>query len=401
MATSAPLATDTVVDVPFAQLEDDPYPLYAWMRREQPIAWVPETERLWLTTWDLCAEAGSADEIFGPTTGVHELVYGLPNVMAMTGEEHRQARAPLDARFRPRAVNEYIETLVRPTVVRYIDAARERGSADLTADVLEQISSRAVGDVLGLEDVSDERLLRWFHGLAAYLVDLGRGDPSIAAHAETIKSELREYLAEKIDELRNHPDGSTVSHMIHHGMPDGHVRSADEILGTFGTMIVGGFQEPAHGAANTMLGLLGSPEQAAAVASDPDRWSGAAVHEGLRWIPPFNMTEKLTTADVVIGGKLIPAQTEVALVIGSANRDETRFENPDTFDLRRDRLNNFAFGFGVHFCVGHFVARQVERVAVEELFSRLPGLRLDPDREPVVHGWMVRAAKTLPVVWDV
>jgi cytochrome P450 len=401
MATGAPLATDTVVEVPFAELEDDPYPLYAWMRREQPIAWVPETERLWLTTWDLCAEAGSADEIFGPTRGVHELVYGLPNVMAMTGEEHRQARAPLDARFRPRAVNDYIETLVRPTIVRYIDAVRDRGSADLTAEVLEQISSRVVGDVLGLEDVSDETLLRWFHGLAAYLIDLGRGDPSIAEHAAVIKSELREYLAEKIDLLRAQADGSTISHMIHHGMPDGQVRSADQILGTFGTMIVGGFQEPAHGAANTMLGLLGSPEQARAVAADPDRWSGVAVHEGLRWIPPFNMTEKLTTADFVIGGKLIPAHTEVALVIGSANRDETRFENPDTFDLTRPRLNNFAFGFGVHFCVGHFVARQVERVAVEELFSRLPGLRLDPDREPVVHGWMVRAAKTLPVVWDV
>jgi aromatic O-demethylase, cytochrome P450 subunit len=165
-------------------------------------------------------------------------------------------------------------------------------------------------------------------------------------------------------------------------------------------MIVGGFQEPAHGAANTMLGLLGDPGQAAAVAADPERLSGAAVHEGLRWISPFNMTEKLTTADVVLGGKLIPAGTEIALVIGSANRDETRFDDPDTFDMRRQRLNTFAFGFGAHFCVGHYVARQVGQVSVEELFRRLPGLRLDPDREPFVHGWFVRAAKQLPVVWD-
>ncbi|HEX5251653.1 MAG TPA: cytochrome P450 [Gaiellales bacterium] len=159
-----------------------------WMRREQPIAWVPATERLWLTTWDLCAEAGAADEISGPTTAVHELVYGL-------------------------------------------------------------------------------------------------------------------------------------------------VYALDEIVGTVGTMIVGGFQEPAHGAANALLGLLGRPEQAAAVAADPMGLSAATVHEGLRWIPPFNMTEKLTAADVVIGGKMIPAGTEIAMVIGSANRDETRFEHPDVFDL--------------------------------------------------------------------
>jgi aromatic O-demethylase, cytochrome P450 subunit len=400
MATSPPLATDTVVDARLVDIEADPYPLYARMRREQPIAWVPETERLWLTTWDLCAQAGAADDIFGPTRDVHELVYGLPNVMAMSGEEHRRARAPLDARFRPRAVNEYVETLVRPTAVRYIEAVRARGRADLTGEVLEKISSRAVGDILGLTDVSDETLLRWFHGLAAYLDDLGRGDPAIGAHAAVIKTELREYLAGRIDELRMRPDGSTVDHMVHHGLPDGQVRSVDEIAGTVGTMIVGGFQEPAHAAANSLLGLLGRPEQAAAVAADPRGSSAATVHEGLRWIPPFNMTEKLTAADAVIGGKLIPAGTEVALVIGSANRDENRFEHAEAFDLNRERVNNLAFGFGAHFCVGHYVARQVAQVSVEELFMRLPGLRLDPDREPVVHGWMVRGAKTLPVVWD-
>jgi cytochrome P450 len=401
MSTSPPLATDAVVDARLADIEADPYPLYAWMRREQPIAWVPETERLWITTWDLCAAAGAADEIFGPTSDVHELVYGLPNVMAMSGEEHRAARAALDARFRPRAVNEYVETIVRPTAVRYVGAVRSRGRADLTGEVLELVSSRTVGDVLGLDDVPDETLLRWFHGLGAYLVDLGRGDPEIGAHAAVVKAELREHLAGKVDGLRGRPDGSTISHMIHHGMPEGRVRSVDDIVGTVGTMIVGGFQEPAHGAANALLGLLGRPEQAAAVAADPRGLSAAVVHEGLRWIPPFNMTEKLTTADVVLGGTLIPCGTEIALVIGSANRDGRRFADPDTFDLRRERTNNFAFGFGAHFCVGHYVARQIAQVAVEELFLRLPGLRLDPDREPFVHGWMVRAAKTLPVVWDV
>lgn len=380
-------------------LEADPYPLYAWMRREQPIAWVPETERLWVTTWDLCAEAGAADEIFGPTTDVHALVYGLPNVMAMSGEEHRRARAPLDARFRPRAVRGYVETILRPTAARYIDAIRDQGSADLTGEVLEPISARAVGDVLGLDDVSDETLLRWFRGLAAYLVDQGRGDPTIGAHAGVIKAELRDYLDTRIDQVGRGHDGSTIAHMAHDGMPDGHVRSADEILGTMGTMIVGGFQEPAHGIANALLGLFSRPEQAASVAAAPEKLSPATVHEGLRWIPPFNMTEKRTTEDVVLG-KLIPAHTEIALVIGSANRDERRWEHPDVFDLYRDRANNYAFGFGAHFCVGHFVARQIAEVTVEELFLRLPGLRPDPDREPVVHGWFVRAAKMLPVVWD-
>ena len=84
----------------------------------------------------------------------------------------------------------------------------------------------------------------------------------------------------------------------------------------------------------------------------------------------------------------------------SANRDETRFADPDVFDLGRPRQSHVSFGYGVHFCLGHYVARQLEKVMLEEMFTRLPNLRPDPDQETIVHGWSVRAAKRLPVVWD-
>ena len=109
---------------------------------------------------------------------------------------------------------------------------------------------------------------------------------------------------------------------------------------------------------------------------------------------------RTVTRDLEFGGQPLQEGQKLLLLYPSANRDETHFDDPDAFDLHRPRTNNFAFGFGAHFCVGHYVARQVAQISVEELFLRLPGLRLDPDREPVVHGWMVRAAKTLPVVWD-
>jgi cytochrome P450 len=125
------------------------------------------------------------------------------------------------------------------------------------------------------------------------------------------------------------------------------------------------------------------------------------VEEGLRWLAPFGMTEKLTTADITLGGILLPAGTEVAMVLGSANRDATRYADPDVFDLDRPRQGHASFGYGLHFCLGHFVARQLEQVMLEEMFARLPNLRPDPDQEATVHGWAVRAAKRLPVVWDV
>lgn len=295
-------AADIVHDVALEVLEDDPYPTYAWMRRHRPIAFVPETGRVWVTTWDLCDEAGRNDKVFGPTSDVFHAVYGNPNVMSLSGPEHLAHRAALNACFRPRAVNGYREQILRATAVRYIDAIRDRGQADANTEILERISMRAIGDVLGFTDVHDDILIR--------------------------------------------------------------------------------------------------PEQAARLRADPSAWSAAAVEEGLRWLAPFGMTEKLTTADVTLGGILFPVGTEVAMVLGSANRDATRYADPDVFDLDRPRQSHASFGYGLHFCLGHFVARQLEQVMLEEMFARLPNLRPDPDQEATVHGWAVRAAKRLPVVWD-
>jgi aromatic O-demethylase, cytochrome P450 subunit len=146
--------------------------------------------------------------------------------------------------------------------------------------------------------------------------------------------------------------------------------------------------------------LLGRPDQAARLAADPAAWSAKAIDEGLRWLAPFGMTEKVMREDAVLGGLRFPAGTEVALVIGSANRDPLRFADPDTYDLDRSEGAHVSFGYGTHFCVGHSVARTLGQVVLEEMFTRLPGLRLDPDQAPQVHGWAVRGAKTLPLVWD-
>lgn len=396
--SAAATALSVVHDVALEVLEDDPYPTYAWMRRHRPIAYVPETGRVWITTWDLCDEAGRNDEVFGPTREVFHAVYGNPNVMSLSGAEHLAHRAPLSACFRPRAVSGYREQL-RATAARYIDAIRDRGQADANTEILERISMRAIGDVLGFTDVRDEILIRWFRGFAAYLVDFGRSD-EVAQHGRAIKAEVAAYLQTRLDRLAARPDGSTLSHLIHDGGPEGATRSIEEIIGDVGVMIVGGFQEPAHGAANSLHGLFTRPDQAIRIAADPPAWSAAAVEEGLRWLAPFGMTEKLTTAEVTLGDIRFPAGTEVAMVLASANRDEARYVDPDTFDLDRPRQNHAAFGYGLHFCLGHFVARQLERVMIEEMFARLPNLRPHPDQETIVHGWAVRAAKRLPVVWD-
>jgi len=392
-------ATDVVVDVPLEDLEADPYPTYAWMRAHCPIALVPQTGRVFVTTWALCDEAGNKDEVFEPAKDIFNTVYGDPNVISLNGPAHRELRNAINPPFRPRAVAAYKDSGLRATARRYIAAIADRGEAEVSSQLLEPISQRAVGDVLGFTDVDDATLSRWFHDYGAYLVDFGRS-AQVADTGRSAKAEVADYLDSRIGDLARSPDGSALSHMLHDGMPAGTTRTVADLIGSFGVLIVGGFQEPAHGIANTLVGLLGRPEQAARLLAEPQRWSAKAMDEGLRWLSPFGMTEKVMRAPAVLGGLEFEQGTEVGLMIGSANRDPARFRDPDTYDLDRGPGTHVAFGYGTHFCIGHSIARVLGQVVLEEMAVALPGLRLDPDREPVVHGWAVRGAKTLPLRWD-
>ncbi|HKV19805.1 MAG TPA: cytochrome P450, partial [Mycobacterium sp.] len=342
-------------------LEDDPYQFYGSMRTETPIVYVPETGRVLVTTWELCKDAGANDTVFGPTKEAHETVYGRPNVMSMTGDEHRALRNASRVPVQPKAVKGYYESGIRGTVERYIDSIRPKGAADATLEIFEPISQRVVGDVLGFADVDDATLSRWFHVYADYLVDYGR-DQQVAERVTDVKAEVWAYLEARVRDLVKHPDGTGLDHLLRHGMPPGELRPIADIAPTVGVLIVGGFQEPAHLISNTLLGLFGRPDQVQRVASNPATWSRAAVEEGLRWLPPFGFTEKLTTEDVDLGGVRIPAHTEIALVIGSANRDPERFADPEIFDIDRTDQGNLSFGFGSHFCIGHIVTRAIGEV---------------------------------------
>jgi cytochrome P450 len=369
------------------------------MRRESPVAWLPAIGRVFVATWDLCHEAGRDWTVYGPTSELFNRVYGEPNVMSIDGAEHRALRDAVRQPFTTDAVARHRESVLRPVAVRLVEAIRERGRADAAVELCEPISQRAIGDLLGFGDVEDAVLGRWLHGYGAYMVDL-TGSAEAARRGREAKAEVRGYLEERLPALLAAREDTAISHLLHHGTGPGRSRSIDAVIGTVGVIIVGGLQEPAHAAANALLGVLSTPATRERLIADPDRWAAVAMEEGLRWIAPFGMTEKRTTRDTVLGGVEIPAGTEIALGLASANHDETRFADAARFDLDRPRLGLVSFGFGTHFCIGNVVARALGAVLLEELFRRLPGLRLDPDAAPVVEGWHVRGATRLPIAWD-
>lgn len=389
---------DLIAATTIEELEADPYPLWRRMRAERPVAFVPALGAWMVTRWDDC-HALTDRKVLRNSTQQLDDYFGLPNILSMEGSEHKALRKGIDVRFRPQAIARDYEQFARPIARRYVEEVRPQGRCDAATDLLERISVRTIGDMLGLADVDDETLLRWFHALASGMVDFERDD-DVAARARAAVAEIDEDMRARLDRLARDPDDSALAHMVHVGTPDGRPRTFDELIPTIRVIILGGFQEPGHGAANSLYGLLADPEQLALALADPAEAIPGAVHEGLRWIAPFGFADRRALEDIEIAGATIPAGADIALVLSSCNRDETRYVDADRFDLRRERIPHASFGFGTHYCSGHAVTRPFEEIALEEVLAGLPGLRLDPERPPVVQGVAVRGAWSLPVVWD-
>lgn len=384
--------------VDLAELDRDPYPVYAELRREAPVVRIEELGTWLITRHADCLRVCRDYEIFRGSTAhpTNERVFGKPNILTSHGPPHREFRRAIDPAYRPRVVDRYIDDLVRPIVAAQLQHIRPMTRSELMADYFEPISVLALAAMLGIPDLDADTLRRWFHALI-----LGSSneelDPAKFEVSDLVSREIEARLDPLLEELAAHPDDSTISHMLHDGMPAGEVRGREWIYPTLKVTIAGGMQEPGHGAGITTLGLLENRDQYRRVSADLSLIP-AAVTEGLRWIAPIGHTERQPLCDVEIGGVTVPEGEPIDVIIASANRDERRFTDPDAFDVDRTETGHIAFGGGQHFCSGHYFAREAERIALEGLIGSYPQMRLDPERSAVVRGWVFRGPTLLPVI---
>jgi len=387
------------------ELETNTDAVFARLRRESPMAYIPAINAWVASTWALCSEIAHNAELFvGGTSPVHERVFGTQHVLGAEGDEHRRLRQTIDPALRPRAFSARLETHVRPAAKAQIEHLREQGSAELMADYFEPISVRSVGDVLGFTEVSADTLRRWFHGLSSGIANLGMDEegnflnPAGFAAADTAIAEIR-TVVDALAGSSNPKDEGVVSHWLYDGMPEGQTRPLDDLMPSLHVLLLGGLQEPGHACGSTFLGLNTRPDLLTRV-RDETQLISKAIIEGLRWISPiFSGTSRLAADDNTITGGDFEGMQTVWLAYGSANRDETEFDDPDSYDLDRAAHRHLAFGLGRHVCSGAAFAPQVARIALEELFAAFPAVRLDPDHETDVWGWIFRGPRELAAIW--
>jgi cytochrome P450 len=320
--------------------------------------------------------------------------FGSPTILTSDGERHRELRRSIDPKYRPHEVETYIDGLVAPIVADRLAALQGREEVELMGEYFEPVSVLSLGAVLGLGDVDAETLRRWFAALADGGTNFER-DPAKQARSDAACAEIEARVAPLLDRLEREPDESTISHMIWSGVDDGRPRARERYLPTLKVILLGGMQEPGHGAGSVLYALLTHPEQLAAVRADLDGLLAGAIDEGMRWLSPIGTQGRRTTAAVELGGARLPADAPVAAVISSANRDPDRFAEADRFDVHRERGRLATFGFGHHFCSGHAFAKAQERIALRALLERYGGLALAA--EPPISGWEFRAPRELRV----
>jgi len=312
-------------------------------------------------------------------------------ILAMGGAEHRAYRNLVAHAFRASALERWDAHLIRPTITRLLDDIAPAGRADLAQSVTSKYPVQVICGIVGVPLEDSAQFHHW-----AELINTGPLHPD-EGHAAS--QAMRDYLEPIVEERRAHPRDDLISDLVHAEI-DGHRLTHAKIYGFLRLLLPAGAETTYRVMGNALVALLTHPGTMAEVAADRSLLP-AVIEETLRWETSVTQVSRVAAADAEIAGCPVEAGAPVSVITGSANHDEDRYETPEEWRVDRPPQNHVAFGTGQHQCLGMHLARLELRVGLDEILTRLPNLRLDPDASPpVIQGFAFRGPDAIPVVFD-
>ncbi|MFD9406327.1 cytochrome P450 [Streptomyces sp. NPDC059989] len=380
----------------------DPYPFYAALRSAGPVHRVMlGGDRSWLVVGHeearqaLNHPALSKDwlgsELFGNTPASA----AASNMLEADPPHHTRLRRLVAREFTPRRI-EALRPRVQEVTDELLDAmaAAPDRRADLIAALAVPLPMTVICELLGVPDLDRERFRYWSGEIVAPLDPAGT-DPRVV-------EQMTAYLFELVEAKAKTPGEDLLSALIRTRDEDGDQLSPEELIGMAFLLLVAGHETTVNLIGNGVRALLAHPDQLAALRADPDGLIDGAVEEMLRYDGPVqHATYRFARTDLEIGGVRIEAGSSVVVALAAADRDPSRFAEPDAFDIRRPAQGHVAFGHGIHFCLGAPLARMEGRIAIRTLLARFPALAptpesADPDWLP---GTLMRGVTRLPLRW--
>jgi cytochrome P450 len=385
---------------------EDPYAQYAELREHDPVHRSP------LEVWVLFRY----DDIVGvlrdsslsvqvdnatPTARMQmfaeqapeERERGAHSILNVDPPDHTRLRRLVSKAFTPKMVHE-----LRPRIEALVDEALDtmaaRGEADVISDLAFPLPFTVISEMLGMPDGNRDEVRGWSHTLTKTLDPILSPEEVQAAltAADNMQAHVQDVLAWK----RDHPADDLLTGLLA-AEDEGDRLSEIELLDQVLLLYVAGHETTVNLIGNATLALLGHPDQLSQLRSDPEL-DGGAVEELLRYDSPVQFSRRITTADLEVDEKTVPAGTFMLTCLGSANHDEARWgPTADELDITRpDAGQHMSFGNGIHHCLGSSLARTEAQIAIGTLVRRFPDLALAGELER--NGRVVlRGLESLPV----
>lgn len=379
---------------------EDPYPTLAALRDAAPIIWFEPTQQWFVTRWELVHAAlrhGGLGRDY--THRYTHAEFGRPepdprwaafheserwSLLNLEPPDHTRIRRLITKVFTPKAVNA-LRPMIESTAGELLHGCRERGRFDLLADYAQPYSVAVICSMLGVPDADTQLLLDWSHAIVK-MYELHTTDQQRVA-ADRAAADFIDYVRALVAAKRTRPDDLLVSQLVA-VTDEGDRLTEDEIVCTTIVLLNAGHEATVNTLGNGMRAFLTHPDQWARVL-DGSVAPRTAVEEMIRWDPPLHLFERyvlddgVTLGDPAAGGRTFQVGDQLALLFGSANRDDRHFPDADRFDAGRGDMTHIGFGGGTHFCIGAPLARLEIEVSVDTLRRLLPDVSLAA--EPVHH----------------
>ncbi|ORA10931.1 cytochrome P450 [Mycobacterium asiaticum] len=408
-----PLADIALGSLDFWALDDDYRDgAFATLRREAPISFWPAIEiegftagdGHWaLTRLDDVHFASRHPEVFSSSPNIvisdqtPELAEYFGSMIVMDDPRHQRLRSIVSRAFTPKVV-ERIESSVRERAHRLVTsmiANHPDGRADLVSELAGPLPLQVICDMMGIPEADHQRVFHWTN------VILGFGDPDLATDFEEfakVSMDIGAYATALAEDRRsNHHDDLTTA--LVEAEVNGERLSSSEIAMFFILLVVAGNETTRNAISHGVLALSRYPEQREKWWADFDGLAHSAGEEIVRWASPVIYMRRTLTRDFELSGTKMAEGDKVTLWYCSANRDESKFADPWTFDVARNPNPHVGFGGGgAHFCLGANLARREIRVVFDELRREIPDITATAEPARLLSQF-IHGIKSLPVAW--
>lgn len=398
------MTAQTLPDILSPEFAADPYPVYHAWHENHPLLWHEQRNAWIVSRYDDVRTALMSDDFSTePYWEMNGVMHGR-SVNNMGGREHVKTRALVQPALRGKTFETRTRPIIHDHAQALVDEIKGQGHADLVADYCNPLPLLVIRHILGLPDSDHEFFKRIYTDKHDYFYNF-QNDPEITRKAFEAVEDFEEYMYRMIPERRADPREDLVSELAHAEV-DGEKLSDEDIKSFLSLLLAGGAETTAATTASMFMNLLLNPAQLDAVRADRSLIPRAFA-EAVRYAVPNQIVPRKALKDVELSGGTVRAGDELLVFHGAANRDASKFERPDEFDIFRPELDpgkdfsnasfHMAFGRGRHFCVGAFLARHEAEISANIVFDELPDIRLAAGHVPHEAGHFSRGPAELLV----